>query len=85
MGVATLTSKGQITIPKEVRKALELESGDKVEFIIDGKRAVVIPLKKRSLLELRGSLPATRETPDWHEVRDTTAQAIAERMNKERE
>ena len=36
MEVATLTSKGQITIPVEVRKKLKLEQGDKVVFIEDG-------------------------------------------------
>ncbi len=33
MVTATLTSKGQITIPAEVREALRVEAGDRVEFI----------------------------------------------------
>jgi antitoxin PrlF len=33
MTTATLTSKGQITIPAEVREALGVESGDRVEFV----------------------------------------------------
>jgi AbrB family looped-hinge helix DNA binding protein len=32
MPTATVTSKGQITIPKEIRAALELEDGDRVAF-----------------------------------------------------
>lgn len=32
MAVATLTSKGQVTIPVEVRKALGVDTGDRVEF-----------------------------------------------------
>jgi len=35
MTVATLTSKGQITIPVQVRHQLGLEAGDRVEFILD--------------------------------------------------
>ena len=35
MEVATMTSKGQITIPVAVRKQLKLEQGDKVVFIED--------------------------------------------------
>ena len=35
MYMATMTSKGQITIPVEVRKKLKLEQGDKVVFIED--------------------------------------------------
>ena len=33
MTAATLTSKGQITIPSAVRRALQVEAGDKVEFV----------------------------------------------------
>jgi antitoxin PrlF len=34
MAVATITSKGQLTLPKEVREQLHVEQGDKVEFVI---------------------------------------------------
>ena len=34
MTLATLTSKGQVTIPKAVRNSLNLHGGDKVEFVI---------------------------------------------------
>ncbi len=33
MSSATLTSKGQITVPRDVRKRLGLDSGDKIEFV----------------------------------------------------
>ncbi|NMW21283.1 MAG: AbrB/MazE/SpoVT family DNA-binding domain-containing protein [Chlorobiaceae bacterium] len=47
MPIATMTNKGQITIPKEVRDMLGLHSGDKLEFscVKDGK-LLVTPLKK---------------------------------------
>ena len=33
MSTATLTSKGQITIPADVRRELNVEAGDRVEFV----------------------------------------------------
>ena len=33
MTTATVTSKGQITIPLKVRQALQLEAGDRIEFV----------------------------------------------------
>ena len=34
MTIATVTSKGQVTIPKSIRDALRLHTGDKLEFIV---------------------------------------------------
>ncbi|RTX94337.1 AbrB/MazE/SpoVT family DNA-binding domain-containing protein [Pseudomonas sp. C 49-2] len=47
MATATLTSKGQITIPVQVRTALGLETGDRVEFVEmeDGKFAMIVASK----------------------------------------
>ncbi len=46
---ATLTSKGQVTIPKAVRDALGLEEGDQVRFEVDSKagRSIMEPVKHR--------------------------------------
>ena len=47
MPVATMTNKGQITIPKEIRDMLGLHSGDKLDFSCEkGGRLIVRPLKK---------------------------------------
>lgn len=39
---ATLTSKGQLTIPVELRRRWELNAGDQLEFAIDGQDRVVL-------------------------------------------
>jgi AbrB family looped-hinge helix DNA binding protein len=45
MSIATVTTKGQVTIPKEIRDYLKLETGSKVEFVIDENGDVkVVPL-----------------------------------------
>jgi antitoxin PrlF len=44
MSTSTLTSKGQTTIPKDVRKRLNLHPGDRLEFVIDEDgRVLVLP------------------------------------------
>ena len=48
MALATLTSKGQVTIPKAVRNSLHLLAGDKVEFVItENREALLRPVTKK--------------------------------------
>jgi antitoxin PrlF len=54
MPTATVTSKGQITIPIEVRKSLKLKAGDKVDFFETEEGQFAIQPKKGSIMELRG-------------------------------
>lgn len=56
MSTATLTSKGQTTIPKDVRTHLRLEAGDRVEFILAGD-AVILRPATRKITDLKGFLP----------------------------
>jgi len=50
MSLSTLTSKGQITIPKELRESMSLDAGDKIEFIINEQNEVVIkPITKKAI------------------------------------
>jgi antitoxin PrlF len=56
MATATLTSKGQTTIPKAVRDHLGLRTGDRMEFVIQGD-AVVLRALTRDVRELKGMLP----------------------------
>ncbi len=55
---ATLTSKGQFTLPAEIRQALNLRSGDKLRFeLTDDMQLTVVPKRRRSIRELRELLP----------------------------
>jgi len=48
MVLATITTKGQVTIPKSVRDYLMLNTGDKIEFIVTDKReALIRPISKK--------------------------------------
>lgn len=48
MGTVSVTSKGQVTIPKRVRQALGITAGSKVEFDLDGSGARLKLVKKKS-------------------------------------
>jgi antitoxin PrlF len=60
MPVATITSKGQTTIPVEVRRHLNLKPGDKIAFNIEDGR-VVLRARNRSIMELAGVLKRAGE------------------------
>jgi AbrB family looped-hinge helix DNA binding protein len=85
MSEATLTSKGQITIPVEVRRKLGLQPGDRVDFVIERSREVVLRPKKAPLTSLLGIMRrnadnaatveemresvASRAVEDWDRIR----------------
>ena len=53
---ATLTSKGQTTIPKEIRDGLGMKSGDRMTFTLMPDATVVMRVKSGSLTKLAGTL-----------------------------
>jgi len=61
MPAATLTSKGQTTIPKAVREYLRLRPGDRMEFILEGNGRVVLVPALVDVRELEGILPPPRK------------------------
>lgn len=76
---AKVTSKGQVTLPKSVREALDLHEGDEVLFRVERSRAVIG--KTPSFLELAGSVPvpATKRGTAWDQVLRETRDRRAER------
>lgn len=55
--IATLTSKGQLAVPKPIRDRLHLKAGDKVEFVLDEDgRLEVIPVTA-SVTQLKRMVP----------------------------
>lgn len=56
MAEATVTSKGQITIPKEVRDRLRLKAGHRVEFYFDPNGLVIFRPRTGDIRDLRGVL-----------------------------
>lgn len=56
MATATLTTKGQITIPKSVRDSLHLRSGDKIAFVLRGDSEAVLKPLTKSVEDVFGTL-----------------------------
>lgn len=54
--LATITSKGQVTVPKPIRDSLHLRPGDKLDFLLDDGELRVAPVKS-SVTALKGMLP----------------------------
>ena len=56
MPSATVTSKGQITVPKEIREHLGIEPGDRITFEIGSEGAVTVESATVDVRSLRGAL-----------------------------
>ncbi len=63
MATATLTSKGQITIPRRVRTALGIDAGDRVEFVETDRGQFAMIAATRSVQELKGLFRGKRSKP----------------------
>ncbi len=60
---ATLTSKGQTTVPKEIRDRLGMKPGDRMNFTLMPDSTVLMRVKGRSVIELAGLLHKKRRKP----------------------
>ena len=70
---STISSKGQVTVPQEIRNRLGLSAGDRVEFVMEGERTVIRPARSASnpfhkYEGVLGTFPGgKREINDWVE------------------
>jgi len=78
MSTATLTTKGQITIPADVRRLLNVQAGDRVEFVqIEPGRFELVPAT-RSVRELKGLFGKPGRTVSIDEMNQTIAERGAQ-------
>ncbi|MBC8211395.1 MAG: type II toxin-antitoxin system PrlF family antitoxin [Gammaproteobacteria bacterium] len=81
MSLSTLTSKGQVTIPKLVRDALKLQSGDKIEFVENDSHEFVLKPATQKVGDVAGLLKRyKRKTPVSVDEMD---EAIKKQVKKE--
>ncbi len=81
MTMTTITSKGQLTVPKPVRDALRLKPGDRVEVSLtsDGAMAILRPKRVR-LLDLYGCFPPPERSLNLDEMDRAIAAGAMETM-----
>ena len=78
MPIATLTSKGQITIPKAIREALELKTGDRVAFHVREDGVVEVQAETSDVMALKGVLKARRRGVTLEEMERAIAEGASE-------
>lgn len=66
---STITSKGQTTIPKEIRDAMDLKEGDGLVYTIEEDRIIARPVKG-TLLDAYGSVKPVQRPEDFKRLRD---------------
>lgn len=76
----SVTSKGQVTIPKEIRDYLDIRANDRVEFVREGNRVLIVPVK--TLKDLRGAVPS-KGKGDFSAERARAKTAMAKRVRGE--
>lgn len=73
MTTATVTSKGQITIPAQIRDALHVGTGDRVEFVQIEPGRYEFVAATRSVTELKGMFGKAKRTVSVEEMNATIA------------
>jgi AbrB family looped-hinge helix DNA binding protein len=83
MSTATITSKGQVTIPTDVRATFNLNAGDKLIFVPEGNRIIVIPVRRRPISDFAGIFRTDKPLPDMEELRRLYREETAARIMRE--
>lgn len=69
--ISTVTSKGQVTIPAEVRKHLGVKTRDKIMFIVEEAGVVRLSIPHYpDIASLRGAAGSLKKPLSWQEVRE---------------
>ena len=74
---ATITSKGQVTVPKPIRDRLHLKAGDKVEFMLEEDGNLRVAPVTASVTQLKGILSKPSVTLNIAEMNEAIATSAA--------
>ena len=69
--ISTITSKGQVTIPAEVRNYLGIKTNDRIAFVIDSEGGVRIRVPHYpDIASLRGAAGSLKKPLSWQEMQE---------------
>jgi AbrB family looped-hinge helix DNA binding protein len=68
--ISTITSKGQVTIPAEIRKYLGISTNEKIAFVIDDEGGVRLRIPRYpSIASLRGAAGSLKKPLSWQQMK----------------
>lgn len=81
MRYSKVTSKGQVTIPKSIRKRMGIDESTQLVFVDDGDRLLAFKVNA-DLEKLYGTVPHTKGPTDFAALREATKEQVAARTTK---
>lgn len=75
--MATMTSKGQMTVPRAIRERLRIGPGDRLHFMVNDQGGVVVRPAKGDISSLRGLVAASRSKKRVVKVADMEGAILA--------
>ncbi len=78
MIISKVGRRGQITLPRLIRRWLSMQEGDRVAFVRRGDEVVLQPLP-HTLLDLRGSIPVS-DPQDFDSIREQVRQTRTQKV-----
>jgi antitoxin PrlF len=86
MSEARMTSKGQITVPKDVRLKLNLKPGDRVLFVVEGDGTARMRALNKDISSLIGILPRPKRAATIEEIEEAIQRAaVASALGHDRD
>jgi AbrB family looped-hinge helix DNA binding protein len=83
--IATVTSKGQITVPAQMRDRLRLRPGSKIVFEEQPNGDFLVRKKTGDIMDLKGFFPKPERTLSIEDIDDAIAREVMERDARSRQ
>ncbi len=80
MPVAILSTKGQITLPKDMRESARLKKGDRLSFSRLAKDLYLVKPLKKSFLDFGGTVTPKKRPEDFNRIRETVMKHVVDEI-----